>query len=89
MANTTTTETKKQTKCRFAFPGTYGHECGAPATHLLVHVMLESTKDALRGLGVVPPADGLSHVGRCETHRNVLESGDGVFVRNEPLEASC
>lgn len=69
--------------CQFAYPDTYGHECGAPATHVLVHKRLESTRQALLGMGIVPSADGLSRVGRCEQHRNVVEFGDGAFVRNE------
>lgn len=73
-------------KCQYAFPGTYGHECGALATHMLVSVRPESTRIALCCMGLTPSADGLSRAGRCETHRNVREYGDGVFVRNEGLE---
>lgn len=72
-------------KCQYAFPGTYGHECEAPATHQIVSVMTGSTKTALLCLGVKPPADGLSRAGRCEVHRNRQEYGDGRFVRNEEL----
>ena len=70
-------------QCQYAFPGTYGHECGAPATHVIVTIMLAETKTALSCMGVAPPADGLSRAGRCETHRNIREFGDGTFVRNE------
>ena len=70
-------------KCQYAPPGTYGHECGAPATHLIVTVMHAETKVALQCLGAAVPADGLSRAGRCEAHRNMREFGDGVFVRNE------
>jgi hypothetical protein len=60
-------------------------QCGAPATHLLISIMPEDVKTALRCMGATPAADGLSRAGRCETHRNVREFGDGKFVRNEPL----
>ena len=72
-----------KTTCQYAAPGTYGHECGAAATHVRVTVMTESTRTALYCLGVAAPADGLSRAGRCETHRNRAEFGDGKFVRNE------
>jgi hypothetical protein len=76
-------------RCQFAYPGTYGHECGAPATHTMVHKRLEETRQALLSLGVSAAelADGLSRVGRCEAHRGVVEHGDGAFVRNEQLAA--
>ena len=74
-------------KCQFAYPGTYGHECGAPATHVLVSVMQGDTKVALLCMGAKVPEDGLSRAGRCETHRNRQEFGDGRFVRNEEAPA--
>jgi hypothetical protein len=61
-------------KCQYAAPGTYGHECGEHATSVLVTVMSESTKMALRCMGAVVPTDGLSRAGRCEDHRNMRES---------------
>ncbi len=73
--------------CRYAFPGTYGHECGALATSVLVTVMPESTKTTLYCLGVQPPADGLSRAERCEIHRDRREYGDGQYVRTEGIEA--
>lgn len=72
--------------CQFAAAGTYGHECGKPATHVQVSVMTQSTKNCFAGLGVAVPADGLSRVGRCEAHRNVREFGSGAFVRNEEVK---
>lgn len=72
-------------KCQYAAPGTYGHECGQPATHVQVTRRTEETRQALLGLGITPSADGLSRAGRCERHRNVREWGTGTFVRNEPL----
>ena len=60
-------------KCQYAAPGTYGHECGSPATHLLITVMDSETKAALRCMGATVSADGLSRAGRCEAHRNVRE----------------
>lgn len=71
--------------CQFAPAGTYGHECGATATHVLVTVRPESTRQALLCMGVTPSADGLCRAGRCERHRGVREFGDGVFVRDESL----
>jgi hypothetical protein len=73
-------------RCQYAYPDTYGHECGAPATHVMVHEQLESTRQALLNLGVTPPVDGLSRVGRCERHRGVVEFGDGAFIRNDEIE---
>ncbi len=70
-------------KCQYAPPGTYGHECDATATHVIVTVMSQDTKTALHCMGAKVPSDGLSRAGRCETHRNVREFGDGAFVRNE------
>jgi hypothetical protein len=72
-------------KCQYAALGTYGHECGSPATHVLITVMDSETKAALRCMGATVPADGLSRAGRCEAHWNVREFGDGAFVRNELL----
>ncbi len=72
-------------KCRYAFPGCYNHECGAPATSVLISVMTESTRQALSGLGVMPPPDGLARAERCDTHRGVQEYGDGAIVRTESL----
>ena len=72
-------------KCQYAFPGTYGHECGQSATNALITVMPEETKTALRCMGATIPADGLSRAGRCEAHRNVRESGNGSFVRTEAI----
>ena len=66
--------------CQYAAPGTYGHECGAPATHTLITVMPADVKMALSCMGVKPPADGLSRAGRCEVHRGLREPGDGKSV---------
>lgn len=74
-------------KCSYAPPGTYGHECGAPATHVRVTLRTESTRQCLFGLGITPSADGLSRSGRCEKHRNVREFGTGSFVRNEEVQS--
>lgn len=70
-------------KCQYAFPGTYGHECGAAATSVLVTVRPEDVRVALVCMGAHPSADGLSRAGRCDTHRDVRESGDGRFVCTE------
>ncbi len=70
-------------RCQFAYPGTYGHECGDTPTHVIVTVMSQETKTALHCMGATVPPDGLSRAGRCEKHRNMREHGDGAFVRNE------
>jgi len=72
-------------KCQFAAPGTYGHECGDPATNVLITTRTESTRQALLGLGVIPSPDGLSRANRCEAHRNIREFGNGPFVRTEEI----
>jgi hypothetical protein len=72
-------------KCQFAYPGTFGHECGDAATHVIVTVMSQETITALLCMGATPSPDGLSRAGRCETHRNMREFGDGAFVRNEEV----
>lgn len=72
-------------RCQYAYPGTYGHECGDSATHLIVTVMGADTKTALHCMGAKVPADGLSSAGRCEAHRDLREFQDGPFVRNEGL----
>ena len=74
-------------KCQYAAPGTYGHECGSPATNVLITVMPEDTKVRLRCMGATDaiPADGLSRAGRCEVHRNVREFTNGRFVRTEAI----
>lgn len=73
-------------KCQYAFPGTYGHECGAPATSVRVTVMPEDTRVALLCMGATPDADGLSRAGRCATHRDVRDgNGEGRFVRSEEV----
>ena len=76
-------------KCQYAAAGTFGHECGKPATNVLVTVMREETKDHLRGMGAGAdiPADGLSRAGRCDRHRGVREHTNGRFVRTEELNA--
>lgn len=80
MANDT-----KQLRCQHAFAGTYGHECGLPATSVLITKRPEDVRQALLGMGVTPSADGLSRAGRCETHRGLRECGEGAFVRTEEV----
>ncbi len=69
--------------CQYAFPGTYGHECGAPATSVLVTKRTAEVTTALRCMGVKPSEDGLSRAGRCDKHRAVREPGDGAYVSTE------
>lgn len=71
--------------CQYAAPGTYGHECGRPADSVVVVVMRESTKQALRNMGATVPADGLSRARRCPDHRGITEMGDGPALRTESL----
>ncbi len=72
-------------KCRYAFPGTWGCECGAPATNVLVTEMSQATKTELLCMGGKVPDDGMSRAGRCDAHRNIRESADGAFVRTERI----
>lgn len=71
-------------KCRYAAPGTYGHECGAPAETVMTMRMSEETKMHLRCVGAKIPEDGLSRAERCKAHKGVREFGDDV-VREEKL----
>lgn len=79
----TASDSVRAARCQYAFPGTCGHECGDPATSVLVTVRPEDVRQALLGLGVIPSSDGLSRAGRCNKHRDVREYGDGRFVRSE------
>ncbi len=48
-------------KCSFAFPGTYGHECGQPATSVAVFVSRPSTNS----IPATMTKSGLFYSGRC------------------------
>lgn len=81
-------------KCHYAFPGTYGHECGAPATNVLIYKMSADTKMNLQCMGCTVengrlPADGLSRANRCETHRGVQESGSGSVLQTVNICDAC
>jgi hypothetical protein len=46
-------------------------QCGAPATHLLISIMPEDVKTALRCMGATPAADGLSYARAMATAENL------------------
>lgn len=48
-------------RCTFAFSGTYGHECGAPAVKVAVETGV-AKNDGLNSEWV----DGIFYAGRCE-----------------------
>lgn len=58
--------------CSFAYPGTYGHECGAPSTTVAVKLS-DST------------AGGLFFSGRCESCRTARGQDNDGIVRFEPV----
>ena len=78
------TEERRGT-CSFAPAGTYGHECGEPATSVLVTKRAADVDIALRCLGVTPSTDGLSRSPRCESHRGIREWNSGPVVRTEQM----
>jgi hypothetical protein len=61
------------TRCNFAWPGTYGHECGKPA-------VLAGARTSLH------MASGIYFVHRCAEHAEV-RGGENVGVKAwEPLD---
>lgn len=61
-------------RCNFAFPGTYGHECGAPATLTASRVSTET-------------ANGVYWTRRCAvcaTHNGGENTGYGQFIPFNP-----
>ncbi len=60
-------------RCTFAFPGTYGHECGAPAKWVAVKAST-STKS------------GVYYGRRCEACRQVTTGDNAAVLRFEPLD---
>ena len=59
-------------KCSFAFPGTYGHECGRPATHVAV----KKSNDTV---------SGLFFAGRCAECLAIKGGENSDNIRVEPL----
>jgi hypothetical protein len=59
-------------RCSFAYPGTYGHECGAPATQVFVF-KAENTRD------------GLFFTGRCEQCAKIPDGENSGVIRKEPF----
>lgn len=59
-------------RCGFAYPGTYGHECGAPAT--LVFVFKSQTT-----------RDGLFFTGRCAECARIPDGENSGVIRKEPF----
>ena len=58
-------------RCSFAFPGTYGHECGDTATVVAVFPS-ERTKS------------GFYFGGRCDRHAHVKSRDNDDVIRIEP-----
>ena len=61
-----------RTRCGFAHPGTYGHECGAPAVEAFVFPS-ELTRD------------GQYFTGRCEKCAKIRGGENAGLIRREPL----
>ena len=59
-------------RCGFAYPGTYGHECGAPATQVFVFKS-ERTRD------------GLYFGPRCEECAKIQGGENAGVIRKEPF----
>ena len=59
-------------RCGFAYPGTYGHECGAPAAEVFVF-KADNTHD------------GLFFTGRCAKCATIKGGENSGLVRREPL----
>ena len=59
-------------KCSFAFPGTYGHECGAPA----VTVFVKATKCT---------HNGEYYAGRCQSCANIKGGENADVLRVESI----
>lgn len=62
-------------KCGFAWPGTYGHECGADATQIAV-----STSNLTHS--------GLFYSGRCDVHAKAKGPDNSKVIRLEPIGAT-
>ena len=74
-------------KCSFSYPGTFGHECGRPASYVRITVMPKGAKEALQCMGASVPEDGLFRSFRCSDHKGLSEFGDGDFVALIPVNA--
>ena len=62
-------------KCGFAYPGTWGHECGRPA--LFVALMKsELTKS------------GIFYAKRCAEHKDMREPYDSAILSVEDFDAT-
>jgi len=59
-------------RCSFAYPGTYGHECGAPATQIFVF-QTDKTRDRL------------FFTGRCDDCAKITNGENLGVIRKEPL----
>ena len=67
-------------RCTFAWSGTYGHECGAPA----VKVAVETGVAKHEGLGT-EWVDGIYYAGRCEKCA-AIKGGENAGRTIEPLD---
>lgn len=70
-----TTKQLPVTRCTLAHPGTYGHECGAPATHVAVKAVNGESWEG-----------GIYYAGRCADHLDgkLWENQDNERI--EPLD---
>jgi len=59
------------TVCTYAPPGTYGHECGKPAT-----VVAVKTSDT---------ESGIYYAGRCKDHAHAPGHDNAGIIRLEPI----
>lgn len=72
MSNTTPKQFPMNPRCGFAYPGTYGHECGKPAAVVFVFKS-DNTHD------------GLFFTGRCEECARITGGENAGVIRKEPL----
>lgn len=63
-------------KCSFAWPGTYGHECGAPSVVVVVKAAQNTS-------------DGLFYTGRCADCLKIKGGENTDILRTEPEEGQA
>ncbi len=68
-------------KCSFAFPGTYGHECGQPAVKVAVFV----SKPSENSIPAYMTRSGLFYTGRCEACLKLKGGENTGMLRLEPV----
>lgn len=62
-------------KCWFAYPGTYGHECGKPAT---IAMSFKSERTI----------DGIFWANRCPECAKIRGGENSGFIESQPLNPS-